>query len=149
MVRAGKVSVAAVAALMVLVTGGCGDDAQESDEPTSPSSSAPAESGSESPATGSPSAEAPEAPEATTIDVTIENGEVSPSGDRVEAAVGETIVFSITSDVAGEMHVHSAPEQEIAFTPGTTEHELTIETPGVVAVELHDPALTVVQLEVR
>ncbi|WP_460796289.1 hypothetical protein [Nocardioides pacificus] len=145
MARVGKVSAAAVAALLVLVTGGCGDDSEEADEPTTSSSSPSAPSSESAPSTGSPSADAPEG---TVIEVTIADGEVSPSGDRVEAALGEPVVFAISSDVAGEMHVHSTPEQEIAFEAGTSEHEITVDTPGVVEVELHDPALTVVQLEV-
>ncbi len=68
---------------------------------------------------------------------------------RVEGKVGEPVTVEITADKAGELHVHSTPEQEIEFGTGTTTHEVTIESPGVVEVESHDPDTVVVQLEVR
>ena len=84
-----------------------------------------------------------------TIDVTIKDGAVDPSGERVEVKRGEPVTFDITSDVAGEMHVHSTPEHSIEFAPGETSRTITLEQAKVVEVELHDPAMTVVQLEVR
>lgn len=73
----------------------------------------------------------------------------SPNGERVDVAVGQTLVLEVTADEAGELHVHSTPEQEIAYETGTSEHEITIDTPGVVEVESHDPDSIVLQLEVR
>ena len=88
-------------------------------------------------------------PAATVIEVTLADGQVTPAGDRVRAAAGEPITLRIDADVAGELHVHSVPESEIAFDAGTSEHEITIDQPGVVEVELHEPPLVVVQIEVR
>ena len=45
--------------------------------------------------------------------------------------------------------MHSTPEQEIAYDAGTSEHEITIDRPGVVEVESHEPDVIVLQLEVR
>ena len=45
--------------------------------------------------------------------------------------------------------MHSTPEQEIDYDAGTTEHEITIDRPGVVEVESHEPDSIVLQLEVR
>ncbi len=73
----------------------------------------------------------------------------TPNGERVDLGVHQTLVLTITSDVAGEFHVHSTPEQEIAYDAGTSEHEITIDRPGVVEVESHEPASVVLQLEVR
>ena len=83
-----------------------------------------------------------------TIEVTIKDGTVDPSGERVEVSAGEEIQLVVTSDVAGELHVHSTPEQSLPFEVGTTTLPLTIDQPGVAEVELHDPAMVVVQLEV-
>lgn len=72
-----------------------------------------------------------------------------PDGERVELALDRTLVLTITADAAGELRVHSTPEQEIAYEQGTTEHEITIDRPGMVEVESHEPDTVVLQLEVR
>ena len=86
---------------------------------------------------------------AETIEITITGDEISPLGERFEVEAGEPFPVSITADREGSMHVHSNPEQEWDFTDGTTELEVTIDQPGVVEVELHDPDVVVLQLEVR
>ena len=83
------------------------------------------------------------------VTVTREGDAFTPNGERVELGVDQTLTLSITADEAGELHVHSTPEQEIAYDEGTSEHEITIDRPGVVEVESHDPDVIVLQLEVR
>ena len=83
------------------------------------------------------------------VTVTREGDSFTPNGERVELAVGQTLVLTVTADEAGEMHVHSTPEQEVAYEAGTSEHEITIDRPGVVEVESHEPDTVVLQLEVR
>jgi hypothetical protein len=85
----------------------------------------------------------------TSVDITIKDGTVSPRGDRVEARVGEPVLLHIDADVDGELHVHSTPEQEIEFAAGTSTKRLTVEKPGIVAVEDHRLDQVIVQLEVR
>lgn len=97
---------------------------------------------------GTEEAETKDAP-AETIEITITGDEVAPLGERFEVKAGETFPVSITADREGSLHVHSNPEQEWDFSDGTTEHEATIDQPGVVEVEMHDPDLVVLQLEVR
>jgi hypothetical protein len=84
----------------------------------------------------------------TTVDITIKAGKVTPSGERVKAKVGEPVTLNIDSDVAGEIHVHSTPEQEIEFDKGTSTKKLTIDQPGIVDVEDHALEQVIVQLEV-
>lgn len=115
---------AVVVSLTVLALTGCGAE----DEPT------PGSDGTS---------------EAVTIRITIEGDTVTPQGERLEIPAGEPVNVVVESDRAGSMHVHSTPEQEIAYEEGTTETELTIDQPGVVEVESHDPDLVVLQLEVR
>ena len=100
-------------------------------------------------ATGSSSPSASSDGDSVSIDVTREGDTFTPNGERVELEVGQTLVLTITADVAGEMHVHSTPEQEVSYDAGTSEHEITIDRPGVVEVESHDPDTVVLQLEVR
>ena len=84
------------------------------------------------------------------IEVTVEGDSITPNGERVEVAVGQAVELEVTADAAGEIHVHSDPEQELAYDAG--ESTVTIEgidTPGVVDVESHDLNKVIVQLEVR
>lgn len=83
------------------------------------------------------------------VTVTREGDSFTPNGERVELAVDQTLVLTVDADEAGEIHVHSTPEQEIAYDAGTSEHELVIDRPGVVEVENHEPDVVLLQLDVR
>ena len=84
----------------------------------------------------------------TSVDITFSDGSVTPNGERVEVAAGEPIELVVKADEPGELHVHSTPEQELEYGAGTTTLKLTINQPGVVDVEAHDPKAVIVQLEV-
>jgi hypothetical protein len=101
------------------------------------SSSTPADPGSSSSGGGA------------AVTVTREGDSFTPNGERVELGVDQTLVLTIEADEAGELHVHSTPEQEIAYDAGTSEHEIVVDRPGVVEVESHDPDVVLLQLEVR
>ncbi len=83
------------------------------------------------------------------VTVTRKGDDFTPNGERVELGVDQTLVLTIDADTAGELHVHSTPEQEIEYDAGTSEHELVIDRPGVVEVESHEPDVVLLQLEVR
>jgi hypothetical protein len=83
-----------------------------------------------------------------TINVTIEGDSVEPNGDRVKVGVDQPIELVVKADAAGEIHVHSTPEQELEYRAGTTTLKLTIDKPGIVEVESHALEKTIVQLEV-
>lgn len=114
--------------LVGLLLAGCGDDAAD-----------PADDEGATPATTS----------VERVSITVEDGSITPLGERVEIGVDEPLVLEIEADEPGELHVHSTPEQEISFEEGTSEHEIVIDRPGVVEVETHDPSLVILQLEVR
>jgi len=85
-----------------------------------------------------------------TINVTIEGDSVTPNGDRVEVEVDQPIELVVKADAEGEIHVHSDPEQELEYGPGTTTlAPFTIGRPGIVEVESHALEKTIVQLEVK
>jgi PBP1b-binding outer membrane lipoprotein LpoB len=84
----------------------------------------------------------------TTVHITIKDGKVTPNGDRIKASVGKPITLHIEADSAGQIHVHSTPEQEIDFPKGTSTQRLTIDQPGVVDVEDHALDQVIVQLQV-
>lgn len=134
---------------------GCGSDAEPGSAASSPSASASESASASSSASASESASesagesATPAPEGTVVSLRIEGGAVRPEGSVVRVAVGEPVTLQIRSDVADELHVHSTPEQEIAFEAGRSEHRLVIDRPGVVDVESHELGLVLVRLEVR
>jgi hypothetical protein len=111
--------VLAVAALLtVLALGGCGE------EPSEAQGSGP-----------------------TSVTLTFEGGE-APAPERLEVGVDEEVEIVVKSDTEGSLHVHTEPEQELDYGPGTTTLKLTIDQPGVVEVESHELEATVLQLEV-
>lgn len=83
------------------------------------------------------------------IDVVIDGGSVTPSNERIEAAVGETVTVRIESDADDELHVHAVPEHSFEIHPGGQETKFSVDVPGQVAVELHDTGKTVATLLVR
>jgi len=120
----------------------CGGDG-DTDPPATDqsSSSSPSDSSSDSGSTSTGGGAA--------VTVTREGDSFTPNGERVELGVDQTLVLTIEADEAGELHVHSTPEQEIAYDAGTSEHEIVIDRPGVVEVESHEPDVILLQLEVR
>ena len=120
----------------------CGGDG-DTDPPATDqsSSSSPSDSPSDSGSTSTGGGAA--------VTVTREGDSFTPTGERVELGVDQTLVLTIEADQAGELHVHSTPEQEIAYDAGTSEHEIVIDRPGVVEVESHEPDVILLQLEVR
>jgi glucose/arabinose dehydrogenase len=141
---------AGVLACALALTAACGGESATDDTTTTTeTTSTPSETATtEASPSEEGSTEEPE-PEGTVVEMTFEHGHVTPNGDRVEATAGEPITFVIDADAPGELHVHSAAGTMIAFGPGVSEHTFTVDRPGIVEVELHDPPLIVVQLEVR
>lgn len=136
---------AALGVAGLVLVAGCGSSGGGSSAEGSTSSPSAADSSSPS---SSPSQE-PSEDAGTVLDITVANGEARPQGKAMEVAIGEPVTLRIDSDAPGELHVHSTPEQEIAFEAGTTEKRLTFDRPGVVDVESHDLDQLLVRLEVR
>lgn len=88
-------------------------------------------------------------PGPTTVEVTFSGDSVTPLGERITVSKGEPVTFHITAEEPGELHIHSEPEQEIAYDAGTSDHEITLDQTGIIAVESHQLEVTIVQLEVR
>ncbi|MGD9961062.1 hypothetical protein [Nocardioides sp.] len=83
------------------------------------------------------------------IEVTFDGDSVTPNGERIEVATGQEIELEVTADEAGEIHVHSSPEQELEYDAGDSTVTFTIDQPGVVDVESHNLDKVIVQLEVK
>jgi len=142
-----------MAAITAIVSTGCGDTSEEGSPATSPEASpatSPEASDSASSAPAPTESEEPgeEASDEDAIEIEIEGDKITPNGERVTLKTGQPVRLEIESDRAGELHVHSTPDEELAFGKGKTTLELTIDTPGVVDVEEHETGLVVLQLEV-
>lgn len=134
-------STLAAALIAVLALAGCG-----STTPDKPDGSGSAD-GADGAITASP---APQTDDGVkTIAVTISGDKITPEGDRVQIEVGTPVRLTITADKAGELHVHSTPEQHVEFDEGTSSVELTFDKPGVVDVEDHALDKLILQFEVR
>ncbi|MPZ62404.1 MAG: hypothetical protein GEU93_14140 [Propionibacteriales bacterium] len=85
------------------------------------------------------------------IEVEIEHGRVTPSGERVTVSVGQPVRMVIDSDAVDEIHVHAQPEHSFDVQAGKDDQifEFTLETPGVYEAELHELGDVIVSIEVR
>lgn len=82
----------------------------------------------------------------TDVDVTVDGDTISPTNQEVRVGVGGTVDLHVTSDRAGELHVHASPEQELAFGQGTTDLTVTLDKPGSVDVEEHETETLVLRI---
>jgi hypothetical protein len=136
---------AAAIALAALTLSSCASAEDTEPDDAATASSTPTATGS---ASESPSSE-PSEPTGVVVDITFDGDSVTPNGERIDAKVGEPITLNIDADAPGELHVHSTPEQEVAYDAGTSTHEVTFDQPGIVDIESHELGNIVVQVEVR
>ena len=97
MSRSARLGAVLVSAVMALAMAGCGSD----DSGTG--------SGSDS------SVVKKDSSGTSTVDITFKGDTVTPSGAKVEVKAGDPLKLHITADKAGEIHVHSSPEQHIEY----------------------------------
>jgi hypothetical protein len=133
---------------LVLVTG-C-TSADSGSVPTSPSAVA---SSAATPSTaGSPSvAESTPDTDAVTIDISIADGQVSPNGEKIDVAKGQTVVLNVTSDTDDEIHAHTSGDgYELEVTAGKTARgTLVASDTGSFEVESHHLEKVIAILVVR
>jgi plastocyanin len=151
----------AVATLAVAGCGGSTDDsAQGPDNPRASAGAGASPDDTASPSTpdddassrdddGGSAAESED--NAVEIEVEIENGQVTPSGERVDVAVGQPIRFVVDSDTADEIHVHSTPEHSFRIRAGADDKQFQfrLTQPGVVEAELHEQGDVLVTIAAR
>lgn len=86
-----------------------------------------------------------------TIAITVAKGQVTPSGQKLDAKVGQTVRLTVTSDADDEIHAHTGGdgyELEVrAGQPATGEFVLS--SPGSFEVESHHLEKVIVFLNVR
>lgn len=94
----------------------------------------------------------PSQPAAAALDVnvTIADGEVTPTNAALQAKVKQPIILHVTSDATDELHVHSTPDHkfQVAAAPNQT-FQFSVDVPGNVEVELHHLKRTIATIQVR
>lgn len=120
---------------------------EPSSSPSTPSTPAvPSESATLSPTTVP--TEEPAAP-GPTLSVQVTGADVSPNAQAIDLAPGEVLSISVVADRAGQLHIHSKPDQYVDFTAGTTSAQISIDTRGVVDIEEHDTEAVVARVTVQ
>ncbi|MGW7683586.1 cupredoxin domain-containing protein [Kribbella sp. NPDC054772] len=143
--------------LGVLVLAGCGggDSGSGTSTPSAsastPTSSLPTNTPTPgSPNTSSPSNTADPSGEQAdvTIDVTVANGKVNPSGATIKVKAGQTVLVKATSDADEELHIHGY-DKELELTPGKPASvTFTANMKGTFEVETHKSGKLVAKLVV-
>lgn len=118
---------------------------------TSPSTTQPSTSPSVSPSSASPSSAPPASPSAPAgrrVEISVKGKQVTPAPATVSIAVGESLTLAITSDHDDTIHAHAfeikkdikaGKQAEITIKGGQT---------GTYEIELHSPALRLLQVAV-
>lgn len=145
-VSARAVSCFATVCCAVLVAGCAAPEPAERAASGQPSVTATATSTASLTATATSTATRVDGP---VIEVRIAKGRVTPPPGRVEVARGDRVVFTVTSDVVDEVHLHGYDIDSELRPGGTTTVEVTADMPGLFEVETHDSGTQLFQLLVR
>ena len=124
----------ATGAVLIGVLGGCGQGTA-----TAPGSS---------PASPSTAPGRAQALTVRTISVKVRNGKASGDTGHVTVPLGSPVVISVSSDVADEIHVHGYERTVKVPAASTASVAFTANKPGAFAVELENPKLALLQLQV-
>ncbi|WP_329484740.1 cupredoxin domain-containing protein [Kribbella sp. NBC_01484] len=145
--------------LGMLVLAGCGGGDSDSGASPSNTPSAPASTPTALPTntptpgkpnTSSPSNTADPSGEQAdvTINVTVANGKVTPSGATIKAKAGQTVLVTAVSDAADEVHIHGY-DKELPLTPGKPASvKFTADMKGTFEIETHESGKLVAKLVV-
>ncbi|WP_020390301.1 cupredoxin domain-containing protein [Kribbella catacumbae] len=151
-------ALALLPALGMLVLAGCGDDSGTGATPSTAPSSAPTPTPTETPSgtpgstpnTKSPSNTADPSGEQAdvTVDVTVANGKVNPSGSSIKVKAGQTVLITAVSDAEDQLHVHGY-DKELELKPGKpVSVKFTANMKGTFEVETHESGKLVAKLVV-
>ncbi|GAA1627309.1 hypothetical protein GCM10009744_13870 [Kribbella alba] len=150
-------ALALLPALGMLVLAGCSGSNDSGSRPSTTPSSAPTSAPSLTPST-TPSGPDTSSPSNTadpsgdqadvTINITVANGKVTPSGDTIKAKVGQTVLVTAVSDAADEVHIHGYDKQ-LPLTPGKPASvKFTANMKGTFEIETHESGKLVAKLVV-
>lgn len=100
--------------------------------------------GSAGPSPAAGSASAP-----TVVDVQVVGGQVQTADPRVTVTLNTTVSLMVTSDVAGEVHVHGIDEEWAVPAGEPITHDFVANIPGIFEVEMHGDVGPLFSLEVQ
>jgi ABC-type glycerol-3-phosphate transport system substrate-binding protein len=146
-------------ALAMLVLAGCGNESDSGASPSDTPSSTPAPTATPTdlptmtatpgkPNTSSPSNTADPSGEQAdvTINVTVANGKVNPSGTSIKVKAGQTVLVTAVSDAADEVHIHGY-DKELPLTPGKPASvRFTANMKGSFEIETHESGKLIAKL---
>lgn len=118
---------------------------------TTPSPRASATTGRPSPSPSAPGADPtdPAATDTREITVKITGTRVSPPPSHIDVTKGTTVVLTVTSDAADELHVHGYDLEEPLVPGAPLRITFVASQVGSFDVETHESGLTLFQLRVR
>lgn len=154
-VRAAAARIATGAAALALAAGcasGPAEQAGSRDGPPNTGGTAPTNTGpGQTTASGErePSGERSSDAADVTVEATVEDGEVDPPPRRIEIDQGDDVRLEISSDGHTHIHVHGYDLEAEAAPSEPAVITFTADRTGVFEVETHEPALQIVQLQVR
>jgi len=83
-----------------------------------------------------------------TINITVANGKVNPSGSSIKVKAGQTVLITAVSDAADEVHVHGY-DKELPVQPGKPASvKFTANMKGTFEIETHESGKLVAKLVV-
>ncbi|MFE6665425.1 hypothetical protein ACFVFH_17925 [Streptomyces sp. NPDC057697] len=91
----------------------------------------------------------PEDRPATTLDIVVSHGRVSPAPGRTEIKKGRTVELRVRSDRADTLHVHGYDKEARLPAGRTVTLTFTADRSGLFEVETHESDLLLTQLVVR
>jgi Cupredoxin-like domain len=141
--------------LLVLAGCGGGDSSSGSGTPSAPASSPTSTLPTNTPTSGTPNTGTPSntadpsgEQADVTINVTVANGKVNPSGATIKAKAGQTILVTAVSDANDEVHIHGY-DKELPLTPGKPASvKFTANMKGTFEIETHESGKLVAKLVV-
>jgi hypothetical protein len=135
--------------LGMLVLVGCSGSNTPASAPSNTPSTAPTSmSTTNSAPTETPSATPSGQQADVTINVTVANGKVNPSGATIQAKAGQTVLVTAVSDTAEELHIHGY-NKLLELSPGKPASvKFTANMKGTFEIETHKSTRLIAKLVV-
>ncbi len=136
--------IAVVAVIVVLATTGGSDEKTATTPAPTPAVSTPAPGAS---ATASPAPDADAEP--PPIAIAVKDGKVVGGVTKIRVKKGDRITFTVTADVADEVHVHAYDYHKDIEAPGdTVKFDFKANITGITEAELEDAGLQIASIRV-
>jgi plastocyanin len=143
-------ALALLPALGLLALAGCGGNSNSGSgsSPNTAATSAPTSVSTPTNTATQPQTSTPSNTADVTINVTVANGKVNPSGASINVKAGQTVLITAVSDAADEVHVHGYDKQ-LPLTPGKPASvRFVANMKGTFEIETHESNKLVAKLVV-